>query len=148
MNGIWSKAITISCVAILGAYALAGNIEVTRQTVDGGSATSSAGGGFELSGTIGQPDAGVLSGGGFQLAGGFWFESPPGDCDSDGVTNLADFCDFFACSVGADVALASSCRLDVARAFRCECLDSDGDGDVDLLDFGILQRSFNGNNGN
>jgi hypothetical protein len=40
-------------------------------TIDSGGGTSS-GGGFEVSGTIGQPDAGTLSGGGFVLEGGFW----------------------------------------------------------------------------
>ena len=40
-------------------------------TVDGGGGTST-GGGYTLSGTIGQPDAGVLSGGTYSLRGGFW----------------------------------------------------------------------------
>ncbi|MDB6110871.1 MAG: hypothetical protein JWR69_2621 [Pedosphaera sp.] len=40
-------------------------------TVDGGGGTS-IGGAFSISGTIGQPDAGVLSGGGFTVEGGFW----------------------------------------------------------------------------
>ena len=39
-------------------------------SIDGGGGTSS-GGGFELTGTIGQPDAGKLTGGGFELTGGF-----------------------------------------------------------------------------
>jgi len=34
--------------------------------------TFSSGGGYTLGGTVGQPDAGVLSGGGYTLAGGFW----------------------------------------------------------------------------
>lgn len=44
---------------------------ITWWTVDGGGGTS-AGGGYILSGTIGQPDAGVMSGGGYTLSGGFW----------------------------------------------------------------------------
>jgi pectate lyase len=40
-------------------------------TVDGGGGRS-AGGDFALSGTVGQPDAGVLGGGEFSLRGGFW----------------------------------------------------------------------------
>jgi hypothetical protein len=40
-------------------------------TVDGGGGTSS-GGQFTLSGTAGQPDAGVMTGGGYTLHGGFW----------------------------------------------------------------------------
>ena len=42
-------------------------------TIDGGGGTS-GGGGYSLSGTIGQPDANAqaLTGGNFSLAGGFW----------------------------------------------------------------------------
>jgi len=40
-------------------------------TIDGGGGTSS-GGPYTLSGTIGQPDAGRLSGGTFVIEGGFW----------------------------------------------------------------------------
>lgn len=40
-------------------------------TVDGGGGKSS-GGSYSLNGTIGQPDAGSMSGGTFDLAGGFW----------------------------------------------------------------------------
>jgi hypothetical protein len=49
-----------------------GGYDLTWSTVDGGGATWSAGGGYALGGTVGQPDAGVLSGGGYTLAGGFW----------------------------------------------------------------------------
>lgn len=41
-------------------------------TVDGGGATFSSGGSYELGGTIGQPDAGFLTGGDYELGGGFW----------------------------------------------------------------------------
>lgn len=44
---------------------------ITWGTVDGGGGTST-GGGYTLSGTIGQPDAGGLSGGSYTLIGGFW----------------------------------------------------------------------------
>jgi len=40
-------------------------------TVEGGGGTST-GSGYTLSGTIGQPDAGVMNGGGYTLTGGFW----------------------------------------------------------------------------
>ena len=49
-----------------------GGYDLTWSTVDGGGATWSEGGGYSLGGTVGQPDAGVLSGGGYTLAGGFW----------------------------------------------------------------------------
>jgi hypothetical protein len=40
-------------------------------TVDGGGGTST-GGVYSVSGTIGQPDAGTMSGGPYTLQGGFW----------------------------------------------------------------------------
>lgn len=43
-------------------------------TVDGGGGASSAEE-YTVRGTIGQPDAGAMSGGGFYLAGGFWSEA-------------------------------------------------------------------------
>ncbi len=50
-----------------------GPFHITNSTVDGGGGRST-GGQFIVTGTIGQPDAGVqsLSGGAFQLTGGFW----------------------------------------------------------------------------
>ena len=67
-------ALLFVCV-IFGQWTLAGSggpyvLEWT--TIDGGGGTSS-GGGFVLSGTIGQHDAGtVMTGGSFSLTGGFW----------------------------------------------------------------------------
>jgi hypothetical protein len=40
-------------------------------TIDGGGGTST-GSVYSVSGTIGQPDAGVMSGGNYTLQGGFW----------------------------------------------------------------------------
>lgn len=49
-----------------------GGFDLTWNTMDGGGGTS-AGGNFSLTGTSGQPDAGVLmSGGSYALVGGFW----------------------------------------------------------------------------
>ena len=48
-----------------------GDYDLDWWTVDGGGGES-AGGGFSLSGSAGQPDAGALSGSDFELTGGFW----------------------------------------------------------------------------
>jgi hypothetical protein len=40
-------------------------------TLDGGGGTSS-GGIYSVTGTVGQPDAGLMNGGNFSLTGGFW----------------------------------------------------------------------------
>lgn len=68
-------------------------------TIDGGGATWTASGNFELSGTIGQPDAGALmTGGAFELIGGFWpIPAPPpvitGDLNCDGTYGQGSFGD-------------------------------------------------------
>ena len=49
-----------------------GPYELTWSTVDGGGAMWSEGGAYALGGTIGQADAGTLSGDGYELQGGFW----------------------------------------------------------------------------
>jgi hypothetical protein len=46
--------------------------DLSWNTVDGGGAMFSTGGSYSLGGTIGQPDAGTLSGGSYTLNGGFW----------------------------------------------------------------------------
>lgn len=60
-------------------------------TVDGGGGTST-GGVYSLSGTIGQPDAGVLSGGTFTLTGGFWAGAGGGSaaCNRADITDIGD----------------------------------------------------------
>jgi len=48
-----------------------GQYSIDWQTIDGGGGTST-GGVYSVTGTIGQPDAGAMSGGNFTLDGGFW----------------------------------------------------------------------------
>lgn len=110
------------------------SFELSRFTVDGGSVVFSSGGDFELSATIGQPDAGVMSAGEFELAGGFWFEEPPGDCNSTGGVNLLDYDDFEPCLLGPDAGVA----------IGCECFDVNRSDTVDLFDFAVAQASFTG----
>ena len=110
-------------------------VEINRFTIDGGAPGLSAGGGFELAGTIGQPDAGVLSGGGLTLAGGFWFGRSPGDSNEDGGINLLDYVELQGCASGPG---------DGFVAPSCACFDFDADQDVDLEDVGTFQRLFSG----
>jgi hypothetical protein len=65
-------AVLLSLLASVALAQSGGGYDLSWSTVDGGGATWSEGGGYSLGGTIGQPDAGVLSGGGYTLAGGFW----------------------------------------------------------------------------
>jgi len=67
----------IMLLMLIPAVALAqsgGGYDLTWNTVDSGGYTFSTGGGYQLGGTIGQPDAGVLSSGAYTLIGGFWSE--------------------------------------------------------------------------
>jgi hypothetical protein len=109
--------------------------ELSWHTVDGGGIMFSTGGDFELSGTIGQPDAGVMAGGDFTLTGGFWFPIVAGDCNVDGGVNMFDYDAFEACLGGPAGGVLKP---------DCVCFDLDRNDTVDLLDFAAFQRGFSG----
>jgi len=116
------------------AFAQSGDgYDLTWSTIDSGGLMGSAGGEFELSGTIGQADAGTMTGGDFSIAGGFWFEIPAGDCDYDGAVGGSDIRSFTDCADGPGSPSAPA---------ECVCTDLDGDDDVDLRDFAELQMQF------
>ena len=110
--------------------------EIPWHTIDGGGRTSE-GGQFTVSGTIGQPDAGVMIGGGLELSGGFWSAFTvvqlPGDCEHDGDVDLDDYTCFFDCVLGPGQGLLPD----------CEPFDLDNDGDVDIADYSIFEILFN-----
>ncbi len=112
----------------------AGDYDLTWFTVDGGGGTST-GGGFVLTGTAGQPDAGELAGGDFVLRGGFWQPAAacgdcPTDVDGDGVTNAPDLAVLLGswgpCAPGA----------------ACECLDANNDGVINAPDLAVTLGSW------
>lgn len=91
--------VALSLSAALAQQASVGGFGLSWHTIDGGGG-SVAGGTFELTGTMGQPDAGAtMAGGDFVLAGGFLAIgapdsttcspdiSPPG---GDGMVNIND----------------------------------------------------------
>lgn len=110
--------------------------DLSWHSVDGGGAMFTTGGLYELSGTIGQPDAGaVMTGGAFELTGGFWAgvaaEVPacPGDLDGDNQVSLSDLAILlsnFGTPAGAGLGDG----------------DTDADGDVDLADLAFLLSRF------
>ena len=61
----------LASVGFLAISASAQNYSIDWYTIDGGGGTST-GGVYQVSGTIGQPDAGHMAGGNFSLDGGFW----------------------------------------------------------------------------
>ncbi len=134
----------VGVIAVLAAVVGAGDdggaagapeFDLSWHTIDGGGVMRSTGGDFELSGTIGQPDAGAMSGGNFTLTGGFWFEVVASDCNEDGVVNLFDYDTFQTCLTGPGGGPLPP---------GCNCYDFDGDGKVTLEDFATMQDMFNG----
>ncbi len=97
--------------------------DLAWNTVDSGGDRSS-GGDYVLMGTIGQPDAGAMTGGAYELSGGFWPGSAasipcPADVDGDGMVDVLDL------------------LLVLAQWGPCPpiCIgDVNGDGLVDVLD--------------
>ena len=71
---------TFHCLGSLLAAALlccaagtaSAQFSISRFSIDGGGATKTLGGSFALGGTIGQPDAGWMTGSSFTIGGGFW----------------------------------------------------------------------------
>ena len=124
----------VAATSTLLAFAGEPAFEIDRSTIDGGGGMRSMGGPFELSGTIGQHDAGVMSGGDFELTGGFWFALSPTDCNEDGAVDLMDYFVFSACLDGPDGDVLAG----------CECYDVDHSGTVDLRDFAVAQENFTG----
>ena len=130
---------TLSAVLILPilgtSVITAEEFDLTWRTIDGGGVMRSSGGVLELSGTIGQPDAGRMSADKLSLTGGFWVEIVPADCNEDGGVNLFDFSVFQACLFGPEIP--------DGMGPQCACFDLNGDGTVDMLDFATLQNDNN-----
>ena len=71
---LMASAIVLLVLTLMASPALAqagGDYALSWSTVDGGG-EESAGGDFRLRGTVGQPDAGAMSGSNHRLGGGFW----------------------------------------------------------------------------
>lgn len=112
------------------------DLDIGWHTIDGGGAVFSSGGDYELSGTIGQPDANaiVMTGDDLELTGGFWFGQVSGDGNYDGGVDLSDFQALEGCLSEPGGGLGTGCAS----------FDFDGDEDVDLKDFAELQIAFTG----
>jgi len=71
MTGRTTVLVTIALLLIVSTALARSGYDLSWWTVDGGGGTAS-GGSYTLVGTIGQPDAGILTGGDYTLGGGFW----------------------------------------------------------------------------
>jgi hypothetical protein len=124
--------LTLSVIALFAAVTVAADdFSLDWWTVDGGGEMRTTGGDFELSGTVGQPDAGAtMAGGDFELAGGFWAgvgeeEFCYGDLDGDNDIDLADLAQLLG-------------NYGTPSGAVYEDGDLDADGDVDLADLAGL----------
>ena len=130
-TGIWKLA---AITLILGVATLAPgqDYEIDWRTIDGGGGTS-AGGTFELEGTLGQHDsndpATALTGADFTLVGGFWAVAVP-TCGCLSDINKDDLRD------GLDVQGFVECL--VAAGSNCACADVDGVPGLDVNDVAVF----------
>jgi len=121
----------LAAALLPAAWVFADDYTIDWYTLDGGGAMATAGGDFELSGTIGQPDAGeVMIGGDFELVGGFWVGAAEstfcfGDLDGDNEIGLSDLAQLLA-------------NYGETEGAVYEDGDLDEDGDVDLSDLAAL----------
>jgi len=117
-------------VASLAVASVFAQYEISWYTVDGGGAMNSTGGGFELGGTIGQPDAQVapvMFGGTFELTGGFWPVANVCYCLSDMTADGK--------KDGKDVQKFVGCIL---TGGDCACADADQAGGVAFSDVSVF----------
>lgn len=70
--------ILLACAWVAAAQ-IGGPYDLSWNTTDAGGHTFSSGGPFTLGGTVGQPDAGTISGGPYTVEGGFWSGLRPAD---------------------------------------------------------------------
>lgn len=116
----------VAVAAFIGALR-ADEFAVDWRTVDGGGGMWSAGGDYQLGGSVAQPDAGLLTSGDFALLGGFW---PVAECtcwtdmNGDHLRN------------GEDVQAFIGCML--AGIGISDCADADHSGALDAADAALF----------
>lgn len=141
----WSTRLGAAVLLVMMPLTASGDYTIDWWTVDGGGAQSCTGGGFTLSGTIGQPDASaVMSGGDYALRGGFWVSTAiaiqPGDINGDGYIDFVDAGLFADCMSGPDN-LTPPAGCDPVHFARA---DLDDDGDVDMHDMAAFAKLYGG----
>lgn len=118
---------------VLGAAAAhaqsGGAYELSRSTHSGGGLIPVTGGAYALGGSIGQADAGVLTGGEFSIVGGFWGSATTATTDIAPVTDA--------------IPMVFACRLASANPFHHSltiALDLPSTQRVSLVVYGVDGR--------
>jgi hypothetical protein len=147
------RVIQFAVVSALAFYTLVagaqsgGPYDLTWNTIDGGGVTFSSGGAYRVGGTIGQHDAGQLSGHPYVVAGGLWAglvtgaaPTPTpmpsaciGDCGMDGYVTVDELLTM------VNVALGNASLLD------CPAGDANADNHITVDE--ILRAVSNALNG-
>ncbi len=116
---------TIVLLVLILSLPVTAGYEISWSTIDGGGGRST-GGDYALVGTIGQPDAGEMSGGDYRLSGGFWPARPTLALCFVNFEHFAQFAMFWLdspCDAGND---------------WCYGADLDYSFEVDIYDVGEL----------
>lgn len=129
----------LAAIAAVATAAAAGaqTWTIPWNSIDCGGAMFATGGTFQLGSTIGQADAGTMSGGSWTLEGGFWAAATstpatcPGDVNGDRQVNLTDLAILLA-------------HFGTPSGQTRATGDLDADGDVDLSDLSQLLAHFGG----
>jgi hypothetical protein len=131
-----TKLIAVS-ILIAGAPALAQPFSMESSTFDSGGVVGAAAGVYVLSGTAGQPDAGVLISGSYECQGGFW------NTDSGTGTQCYANCDQ---STGTPVLTANDFQCFLNRYAQADpyanCDGSTGTPSLTANDFQCFLNSY------
>jgi len=112
---------------VMGAtFLVEAKYDLSSYTIDNGGGVST-GGDYSLVGTIGQPEAGAMSGGSYELLGGFWPGGPLCIVDFKHFARFAEWWLEAGCDAGND---------------WCGGADLDQLGDVDSVDFGLFVEEW------
>lgn len=118
-------------ILLLGSAGTASaQLDLSWNNIGPGGRVEMVGGTLTLGGTIGEFDAGSMTGGSLELHGGFWAGIEPGNCagdvNGDGVTDLTDLA-----LILSDFGCSGGCTADLT-----------GDGNTDLSDLAIVLSDF------
>ena len=114
-----------------------GGYDLTWSTLDSGGHSSTVVNGYQLEGTIGQADAGALSGGTYVLSGGFWSDSAPTGMPCATIVDCKDDLPNNACN-HASCAAAVCAYTDATFGD----VSTPSNGNVDLDDILCLLAGF------